>query len=160
MNPVRKLRDSFQKCVISFTLFALSFAFMPLPYCFEGAAQRASFIINGLLFWATLIAGCFFLVRASGYAKAVYRADPDTAYIRSLPPGIIRFFTNRTAAFFDVLLLASAAGTAVLLLKGNSGAEVFAVISIAVFSLIMHSLFNGRIYKLTKKGTYKERKTK
>ena len=99
-------------------------------------------------------------MRASGYAKAVYRADPDTAYIRSLPPGIIRFFTNRTAAFFDVLLLASAAGTAVLLLKGNSGAEVFAVISIAVFSLIMHSLFNGRIYTLTKKGTYKERKTK
>ena len=160
MNPVRKLRDSFQKCVINFTLFALPFAFMPLPYCFEGAVQRASFFINGLLFWATLIAGCFFLMRASGYAKAVYRADPDTAYIRSLPPGIIRFFTNRTAAFFDVLLLASAAGTAVLLLKGNSGAEVFAVISIAVFSLIMHSLFNGRIYTLTKKGTYKERKTK
>ena len=161
MNPVRKLRDGFQKSVISFSLLALSFALMPVPYLFDGVMQRICFIFNGLLFWASLISGTVSSVKSSRIAAALYRDEPEAAKVRALAPGLFRFFPNRTASVFDLLLLADiAAAVAAAILKPKSTAAVFIIISIAVFSLSMHCLFNGKIYRLTKIRTYKERKTK
>lgn len=151
MTVMRKLRGSFNKCVISFSVFSLTFGLMPLPYYLSDKLRRAGFVINGLLFWAALAAGFIFLIKAAGYARTVCASNPQAKYIRAHPPGILSFFSNGTAAVFDILLPASIIAMAVVLIKSGGDILTFALIAVTVFSLIMHSLFNGRIYHLIKK---------
>lgn len=62
-------------------------------------------------------------------------------------PGILVFFKNKLAIAVDVILIACiAVCIAVLLVTGGTGFLSYVMVAALLFSVCMHSVFNGKIY--------------
>ena len=158
MRSLRRIKRLFWIAVVFLSLMAGSILLMPLATKI-GEENRSILLGVGLAFWLSMIAGYFFVYVANRERKWFIRKKLDGDVGMGCRPGVITFFDNVLATVADVVMIAS-----FLLLIGVSFTELkyeyisYVLLSLLIFSLNMHCLLNGRIYKVTKfKRTRRER---
>ncbi len=158
MRSINRIKQLFWFATIFLLLMAGSILIMPMATK-VGEEDRTVLLLSGLVFWISCIAGYTLLFMANKERKYFIRRKLDGDISMGCRSGIITFFDNVPATIADVAMIAS-----FLLFVGIYFTELkyeyisYVLLSILVFSLNMHCLFNGRIYKATKyKRTRRDR---
>ena len=113
--------------------------FMPLAS--KDGISALSYVL-AVLFWLFFILGFIFLRPISRRRKS------DRKYRKKGGFALIRFFSNRPAQIFDVLMIAGLI-TVILSLIIHTIPDwiTFPAVFVFVFSLEMHGIFNGKNYE-------------
>jgi len=132
----------FTLSVISFFVSSATIFFMPFG-SFEPDGNVMLAYILAITFWLFLVMGIFFVLLLSR------QRFKDMKYARMDGIMFLRFFKNKLAVVFDLLLLAGILTLVLsLIIIRTLPAEVaLAGTFITVFSLEMHCLFNGKNYE-------------
>lgn len=158
MRSINRIKLLFRFAVVFLFLMSGSVLIMPMATKIA-EEERSVLILTGLIFWISLIAGYSLLFVANKERKYFIRRKLDGDVSMGCRPGIITFFDNIPATIADVAMIAS-----FVLFVGVNFTELkygyisYVLLFILGFSLNMHCLFNGRIYKATKfKRTRRDR---
>lgn len=135
-----------------FSLFCHSATFLLMPFATNNAeSNKLLLLIIGLLFWISLIVGYFSLFVANKKRKYFINRKLGGNTSMDCNIGLITFFSSVPATVFDSMMFASIIALIIIYFTGAiNHYRTYVMISILVFSLNMHCLFNGRIYKITK----------
>lgn len=137
---------------VAFAVHALSYLLMPAAS--ELAESRHSFVprlLVGCIFWLSVAAGYAFVLWADAGRKRLAGQCPDAEDPRQRHVGAVTFFSNTPAAVVDAALLAGIAALAAVCCIGAADHTVtYVLLTVVSFSLHMHGLLNGRIYRITK----------
>jgi len=159
MKSINKIKKLFW-CASAF-LFLMSFTILFMPMAVKlGEQNRNVVVVTGLVFWCSAIIG-YILIVMSNHERKWFIKNKTTNNIKmNCRPGMVTFFANVPAKMSDVMMIVS-----FLLLIFSNFVDVnntyiiYVLLFLFVFSLHMHCLFNGRIYKTTKfKRTRRENK--
>ena len=130
--------------VISFFISSATILFMPLG-SFEPDGDILLAYILAAAFWTFLLLGVVFILIAGRQRKK------DILFAITKADGIVflRFFKNKLALVFDVLLIAGIVSLVVslLIIRTLPSWLTLAGTFITVFSLEMHALLNGKNYE-------------
>lgn len=148
MKGVKKINQLFGISVLALFLMSACILLMPLPNRI-GEENRIMIILLGGVFWVTAIIGYVSIFLAGRECECLIKKEMITEE-KSLP-GIGKFFSNPLAKVADVTMIISI----MLFVIINFTDLIYEYISyiilfFVIFSLNMHCLFNGRIYKMTK----------
>lgn len=124
--------------IISFFIMSATFLVMPLIKIDIDSSENIYNILIGIVFWITLILGIInlFLSRKNIQIKDMKKGI-----------GLIRFFQNKIAVIFDVLLIISIIGLIILTLATDGTLYIcYIFFSLVIFSFIMHCILNGKIF--------------
>lgn len=155
-----KLKKDFMWLSISIAGFAiLSVSFLLMPVESNAVISK----IAGVMFWFGLVIGIMFQVILARHRKTgMTKNRIQRLANQRIKLGIFSLFKNPMAIVFDLLMAIGLVGliSSMILTKGM-GYICYVFISITVFSLSMHCIFNGRIYlyisnKEKKKETVRE----
>ena len=149
---VKKIRDLFWTAVGCFAVHALSYLFMPVSLAAsENGGSRKALLLVGCVFWISLLLGYLLLIPANSERKAYIRKQLDGDVSMRCRMGIAAFFSNTPAFAADAALLAGILALAIIYFCGATNRYItYIALAIVSFSLNMHGMFNGRIYKITK----------
>lgn len=110
--------------------------------------QWKAIIPIGLAFWFFAISGYILLIVANVEFK---RISGNLRKNKRSLPGIISFFSNKIAMIADVAVIISIVAFVIICITELRFKYIaFVTLFLLIFSLHMHCLFNGRIYKLIK----------
>ncbi len=158
MRSINRIKQLFWFSAVFLFLMSGSILIMPMATK-VGEEDRSILLLSGLVFWISCITGYTLLFMANKERKYFIRRKLNGDPSMDCKPGIITFFDNVPATIADVAMIAS-----FLLFVGVYFTELkyeyisYVLLFILVFSLNMHCLFNGRIYKATKyKRTRRDR---
>lgn len=156
-NQVHIIKKYFYMSVGLITVLSSTFLIMPAADYIESEwKQRAVLGIVGGFFWISLIGGYTFLFMAQKAYKKLLKKNG--AKNKDQIPGGLKFFTNKYAAIADAIFIASVVVLIVLIiLERMKGFFPYIVLAVLVFSINMHCLLNGNIYKFILNIKYKER---
>ena len=134
----------FWSSVVLLTIMSLTFMFMPMVV----RMALSTFVpikILGIIFWITCILG-YACVIAMIVRKR--KLGKDSKFEEQKKMGVFTIFSNPIAKVMDVMFVISLFAFIVMNFTSNNNVNfTFILLSILVFSLNMHCLFNGRIYK-------------
>ena len=132
----------FRLSVVSFFISSFTILFMPYG-SFETDSGTLLAYFLAIVFWLFFILGFIFLIPVSKRRKS------DKRYRRRSSFALLRFFSNRPAGVFDILLILGAATLIISLffIRTLPGWVTLAATFTTVLSLEMHGLFNGRNYE-------------
>ena len=84
--------------------------------------------------------------------KNIYSLSTRWRYLHAVPyMGVVTFFSNTPAVIADATLLAGRIALVIIYFCDVANQYItYVMLAIVSFSLNMHGLFNGRIYKTTK----------
>lgn len=138
--------------IIAYFIFSVSFLLMYIDTDKTVQELNAINIVAGTMFWLGLIIGIFMQVLLSSSIKKF--CSKNSARILTLnkrKPGLISFFQNRIASFFDITMIISLAGLIIsIVLTDASGFSCYIFTALFVFCLCTHSIFNGNNYYFIK----------
>lgn len=149
---VKAIKTLFWTSVVFLLLNSATFLFMPIAAEFTGSGsiQWGSAIV-GIVFWVSIVLGYAFLITANRYRRDFVRDRLDGDLTMGCRIGIITFFSTIPGTIADTLIIAALIAFLVTYLSGNiNGYYSYVLLAILSFSLNMHGIFNGRIYKATK----------
>lgn len=132
---------------------ALTFLFMPsAAETLESGLGRDNVITVGIMFWISILTGYGLLAAANHnrkeFAARYLNGDLQMGQPR---PGILTFFSNTPALIADAVMIAAAVLFLIQLLQGMTAKFItYLILAILSFSVNMHGMFNGRIFKATK----------
>lgn len=150
MIIVSRIKKMFWIAVAFFLLMSASILIMPMA-SEMGARERYMLILSGCEFWVSFVIGYILIFMANKERKYFIRRKLKGDVSMGCRAGIITFFDNVPATIADIAMISS-----FLLFFGINFTELrykyisYVLLFILVFSLNMHCLFNGRIYKITK----------
>lgn len=125
--------------MISFFIMSATFLVMPLIQTDIDSGNNFYNIIIGIVFWITLIFGIISLFLAR---KNINGIKDEKKGI-----GLIRFFQNKIATIFDVLLMISIIGLIVMTIATDGTLYIcYILFSAVTFSFIMHCILNGKMF--------------
>ena len=144
MPNTKQKRQMFVLYVLFLMLLSLSIAFMHLSSKIAETFRAAS-VISGACFWIGFIGTVVTAVRINHFRKR-------SALFKGFQPkqkklGLIHFFQNKTAKFFDILMFISLVSFLIFVLFVKNNAISFVFLSIFVFSFGMHCMLNGTNYE-------------
>ena len=135
-----KYRGILLASICAFALSSASFLLIPFSRFSGTALQKTLAYLVGILFWSGLIAG---LIMTAVLGKARKKAR----YKKYELPGVLCFFKNKKGKIFDIIMISA---SVLLLIIDLIGATVtlisMVILSAGVFSVYMHSVFNGNNY--------------
>ena len=150
MRSIRKMRDLFWFAVMFFFLMSASILFMPIASQ-ESVQNRKLVVLTGIVFWTTAIAGYVLIVIANRERKRLMGQKVIGMEKADRFPGIATFFTNVFATISDgVLIMSFLFFVVVNFTSWRYDYISYVLLFMLIFSLHMHCLFNGRIYKTIK----------
>lgn len=158
MNSVYKIKKLYWFAVAF--LFLMSASILIMPMAVRMAEEDGIMdVLIGCVFWISAIAGYTLLAIANSERRWFIKYKTDGDIKMGCFPGIISFFTNVPATVADVTMIASCLLFAIISSTSHGNDYVsYVLLFLLVFSLHMHCLFNGRIYKSTKfKRTRREK---
>lgn len=103
-----------------------------------GQTNRIIAVISGVLFWMGLIIAIVFGLLQK---KMITNKDKDNKIT------LIKFFSNKPAFVFDVLLVVSFVAFVICMSINRMSNIATIIFSIFIFSFEMHCVFNGKNYK-------------
>lgn len=117
----------------------------------NGQKNQLLAFFAGVLFWGGLILAVVFTILINKTANQKNSNNKS---------GIITFFSNKTAAIFDVTMIISSIIFVIILIVNSMSNVAIVVFSIFIFSFEMHCVFNGKNYKyiISKLGEKKDGK--
>lgn len=151
MRAIRRIKAYFYTSVCFLTL--MSFSIMLMPWASEMANETndMSVIIVGLLFWLLTLLGygafCLANFKRKNFWKKRFGRDVQKNY----KPGFLCFFTNRIAEVFDIMMAIFLVISVIVAFTPWKNTFFFiALLALLIWTVNMHSLFNGRTYRITK----------
>lgn len=155
---LHSIPNCFWMSVLLLTAMSLTFLMMPIADHVEGNAQRFVLVMVGILFWGSSLGGYFFWVMTYRNYKELLRKDPSKANQSGHVIGAFELFSNTQAAVADAMLIADVAVMAIMTIWGRmDGMIPYIVLAVLIFSIHMHCIFNGNIYR---EVIYKKEKEK
>lgn len=159
MRTIQRIRRKFWMSVGLLSAMSATFLFMPLASKLEEQTGGWSVRILGLLFWLLAVTGYLTIVKANKMRKRFWHIrfgrDIQTTY----RPGILCACANPWAKVIDSMLAVVTVVFAVCLMTPLRNTYFIIVfLSLLIWAVNMHCLFNGRIYRITKYEKSKERK--
>ncbi len=160
-KSLTKARVWFWLSVGFFTLNSCTFLLMPFikkSLFDQSLAWKAASL--GSIFWASLIMAVLSVILSSVFRRKYLKNNGiDRKQIKGRI-GLITFFSTVLGKIADFLLAASIAALAVVCLTRQTNNDItFVIIALLVFSLSMHCMFNGLIFKtITLKQMGREQK--
>lgn len=128
--------------IVFLSIGSLSFIFMPLSSRSSNTEFRLPVIINGAVFWISFICGYLTLILANKQCKKI------NGSISTGKVGLFRFFSNKYAIVFDMLMIISFIALILMAIFGKSHYYIiFFILAILVLSINMHCIFNGRVVR-------------
>lgn len=104
----------------------------------SGQTNRLIAVISGTLFWIGLILAIIFSLYLN---KITINKNNDNKIV------LIKFFSNKPAIVFDVLLIVSFIAFVICMIVNRMSNIAIIIFCILIFSLEMHCVFNGKNYK-------------
>lgn len=145
MNQRKTLFISFVLSVLFFSVMSACFLIMPVVVNGENRT-RSGVVALGITFWVTGILGYLSVVLSSISRKKICKEQ--RIHIKGRP-GVISFISNLPALLFDAGLLVSIVLFAVAMLTELKNSYfAYVSISLLVFFIHMHALFNGKNYHI------------
>lgn len=152
IHYVSTIKGLFWASVAFLLLNAATFLFMPMAAeLSENGSIQWGLMIVGIVFWISIGLGYALLIMANLYRRDFVRNRLDGDFTMGCRMGIITFFSTRPGAIADGLFVAALIAFLIVFLNGNiNGYITYVLLALLTFSLNMHGIFNGRIYKATK----------
>lgn len=159
MKIIQTVRNQFWLSVGLLTGMSATFLLMPWA---SGVSDRTggwSIRLAGLLFWLFAITGYGAIIKANKNRKEFllekFGRDIQTNY----RPGVLCVFSNRYAEIADIMLAIFAVAFVIsMFTRLRNTYYIVVILSLFVWAANMHSLFNGRIYRITKYDQKERRK--
>lgn len=150
MKSIQKIKQLFWFAVMFQFLMSLSVLLMPMAVQM-GQQDRKMTVLIGLVFWISAIAGYVMIAMANSERKWFINRKVDGNVNMNCRPGIAEFFTNVPATVADVTMILSFLMFVIIgFTEWKYEYISYILLFLLVFSLHMHCMFNGRIYKATK----------
>lgn len=150
MRSVQKIKQLFWFAIVFIFLMSASILLMPLAVQM-GEQDRKMTVLIGIVFWLSAIVGYVLIAVANAERKWFIIRKVDGNVKMNCRPGVAEFFTNIPATVFDVTMIMSFLMFIVINFTDWRYDYIsYVLLFILVFSLHMHCMFNGRIYKATK----------
>ena len=151
-HRVREIRCLLRMAAGCFAVHALSYLLMPLALRLsENGGSKTPTVLVSCTFWIPLLGGYALIFLANAKRKTLVRNRLYGGAPVRCRMGMFTFFSNTPAMIVDAALLAGAAALVILCCGGVTSHYVtYVFLTIVSFSLNMHGLFNGRIYRSTK----------
>lgn len=150
MRSIYKIKRLLGVAVLFQFLMAGSILLMPMV-ARPGQQDEKLPVLIGLMFWISAIAGYVILAIANSERKKYLKKKVDGDTKMGCRVGIAEFFSNVPAKVADVtMILSFLLFIAVSYTAWRNEYIAYVLLFLCFFSLHMHCLFNGRIYKLTK----------
>ena len=134
--------------VICFLIFSISFLLMPIKS--NEASQELSVVtlVAGLMFWIGLVIGIITQIILSSIRKRWITKNKIKGRVENQPRlGLISFFRNKAATFFDALLILSLLGLIISIATIDANDYMcYVFIALLSFSFCTHCIFNGKNY--------------
>lgn len=152
IHYVKTIKGLFWLSVVLLLLNAITFLFMPIATeATENGSIRWGLMAVGSTFWVSIVLGYAFLIMANVYRREFVRNRLDGDLTMGCRIGIITFFSTIPGAISDTLFIAALMALVITYLRGSINSYLtYVLLAILTFSLNMHCMFNGRIYKATK----------
>ena len=143
MSVIKTLEKLYWSSVGCFFMMSAMILIMPVI-----ESNEKAIIPIGLAFWFFAISGYILLIVANVEFK---RISGNLRKNKRSLPGIISFFSNKIAMIADVAVIISIVAFVIICITELRFKYIaFVTLFLLIFSLHMHCLFNGRIYKLIK----------
>ena len=134
-------KKPFGLSVAAFLMSSMTIWFMPMATSGESGVNPLLYVL-AVIFWIGFIMGFVFLLPISRQRKI------DRRYVGKGGIGLLRFFSNKPAAVFDILLIIGIIVLTIsLILQTLPGGVMLTSIFVSVFGIEMHGLFNGKNYE-------------
>lgn len=152
ISNINRINVTFWISIVFFLLNASTFLAMPKIVEISREAGRQVFLILlGLIFWISLILGYLLVFLANRARKLFIMRKLDGDLPMGCHIGLITFFSNLPAIIADLIMIASFIALFIIYCVGAIDNYItYVILAILVFTLNMHGMFNGRIYKLIK----------
>lgn len=145
MKSIRIIKSLFWCSVVFLTLWSMTFSVMQQVLSMNNVYYT---ILLSSVFYITAIIGYFFVMLANAKRRWCLKRQQHGDTKMGCRAGIITFFSNIPAIIFDILMGASILLFVVIMqTEWKFGYVPYVLLSLVTFSLNMHCLFNGRIYK-------------
>lgn len=131
----------------------MSFTIMLMPLASESAiaTNDLSVLLVGASFWVLTILGYGILGVANHKRKRFWIKRFGRDIQKNYRPGFLCFSANKIAEVFDIMMVIFLITSLVVAFTPWKNTFFFiALLSLLVWTVNMHSLFNGRIYRITK----------
>lgn len=143
MSVIKTLEKLYWSSVGCFFFMSAMILIMPVI-----ESNEKAIIPVGLAFWFFAISGYILLIVANVEFK---RISGNLRKNKRSLPGIISFFSNKIAMITDIAVIISIVAFVIICITELRFKYIaFVTLFLLIFSLHMHCLFNGRIYKLIK----------
>lgn len=151
MRIIKNIRKQFWSAVCLLSAMSATFLMMPLASELSDATNEWSVRIAGILFWAFAIAGYGTIIKANNSRKRFLNKKFGRDVQKHFRPGLLCVFSNKYAKAVDIMLaIVAAAFVIALFTKIKNTYGIIVILSLLVWAVNMHGLFNGRIYRITK----------
>ncbi len=137
----------FVALVVSFLFVALSFLLIPIESDKLIGELSLMPFIAGIVFWVSLVSALIFLVVLSVKRRKFYVRYNLKQNEKHKRIGFLSFFRNKFAAAVDILMVISfVLLVIVFVVTGGKYYDSYVAISLSLFLLFMHSIFNGKLF--------------
>ncbi len=149
MKMIRNIKNMFWSSVL--LLFLMSSTILMMPIASETINDNRIFsVIIGIVFWISGLFGYILVFLARKKTNIFLMNNPNYQDISNKKRGALTFCSDVSATVVDILAISSLLLLICLIINNNTNYIVYILISIFIFSLNMHFLFNGKIYIITK----------
>lgn len=143
-------------------LFIMSAMLLLMPFSVENGQQKPIFVVVvGITFWLSALIGYAFAIAANSVRKQIMHLLSGSHTFLDGKVGVISFFSNIYASIADVILIISFVSFVLINFSElNTSYLAYVFLFLLVFSLNMHCMFNGKIFKMiqaSKKITHTRR---
>ena len=150
MRRIDKLIKYF--CVSAAAMFIMSATVLVMPFAVDvGNQNRFAVVAIGLVFWVSAITGYVCIIAANNVRKKIMSLMSGSYSSLKGRPGIVTFFSNVYATVADTVMILSFITFILINLTETKDTYIaYIFLFLLIFSIHMHSLFNGKIFKVIK----------
>ncbi len=150
MKRICAVIDCFSFSCAAFLVMAATVLFMPLAV--ESRNTGQTFIIAvGLIFWISALLGYCAVTVAGILRRKILKTAKSSALSLKGRVGLFSFFSNVSATVADLTMIASAVLFVIVnITELKTSYFAYIVLFLLIFSIHMHCLLNGKIFKLIK----------
>ena len=149
---VRSIKHLLWTSVVFFLMNSCTFLLMPTAVkATDSGKTKQSLLIIGIVFWVSIAIGYSLLLLANCHRREFVRKKLNGDLSMGCRMGLITFFSTIPGIISDAAFIAALIAFLIVIHRGTFNNYIsYVLLAVLSFSLNMHGIFNGRIYKTTK----------
>lgn len=151
MSLYRGIKNCFYLSAFLLTAMSSTVALMPWAVDRADETNKASLVAVGLAFWLTAIGGYAMIAWANSKRKRFCKLHYGKDIFKKYTPGIVSFCISPIGWQVDIMAVVFLLAFVVAMFTPLSKTDypIF-LLALLIWSVNMHSLFNGRVYRIIK----------